>query len=230
MIYVTGDLHGHIDKSKLNTKNFPEQRNLTKKDYVIICGDFGLVWNNSKQELYWRKWLDNKNFRTLFCDGNHENFELLNQYPVTEWNGGKIHKISNSIIHLMRGQVFTIDGLKFFTMGGAVSVDKESRIRGISWWEAEVPNYTEYEEGLSNLERNNWQVDYIITHTCSSDILNWISKIFGFQPKPDDSVNKYLDVIQKNSRYQHHYFGHFHEDINIDDKHTLVYEKIIRIK
>lgn len=84
MIYVTGDLHGHIDISKLNTKNFPEQKYLTKKDYVIICGDFGLIWDNSKQELYWRKWLENKNFITLFCDGNHSNFDLLNQYPVEQ--------------------------------------------------------------------------------------------------------------------------------------------------
>ena len=126
-IYVTGDLHGHIDISKLNMKNFSDQKHLTKKDYLIICGDFGLIWNNSNQELYWRKWLENKNFTTLFCDGNHENHVLLNKYPIEQWNGGKIHRISNSIIHLMRGQVFIIDGLKFFVMGGAVSVDKEFR-------------------------------------------------------------------------------------------------------
>ncbi|MCI5599128.1 MAG: metallophosphatase, partial [Ruminococcus sp.] len=48
MIYITGDTHQNIDISKLNTKNFPEQKELTKSDYVIICGDFGMVWNNSK--------------------------------------------------------------------------------------------------------------------------------------------------------------------------------------
>ena len=43
MIYLTGDLHGSIDISKLNTRNFPEQKIMTKQDYVVILGDFGLV-------------------------------------------------------------------------------------------------------------------------------------------------------------------------------------------
>ena len=61
MIYVTGDTHGSYDLHKLNAKNFPEQRALTKSDYVIVLGDFGLVWNNSDEEMYWRKWLDETN-------------------------------------------------------------------------------------------------------------------------------------------------------------------------
>ena len=77
-IYVTGDIHGNIDISKLNTKYFSDQKNLTKRDYLIICGDFGLIWNNSKEELCWRKWLNNKIFTVLFCDGNHESHILLN--------------------------------------------------------------------------------------------------------------------------------------------------------
>lgn len=42
MIYVTGDTHANIDIEKLNTTKFPQQKNLTKDDYLIICGDFGL--------------------------------------------------------------------------------------------------------------------------------------------------------------------------------------------
>jgi len=38
MIYVTGDIHCPIDISKLNTKNFPIQRKMTKSDYLInVC-------------------------------------------------------------------------------------------------------------------------------------------------------------------------------------------------
>ena len=39
MIYVTGDCHA--DFTRFNTKIFPEQYEMTKDDYVIICGDFG---------------------------------------------------------------------------------------------------------------------------------------------------------------------------------------------
>ena len=77
-----------IDIQKLNTKRFPEQKNLTKDDYLIVCGDFGLVWDESPEERYWRKWLDDKPFTTLWIDGNHENFELLKEFPVINKFGG----------------------------------------------------------------------------------------------------------------------------------------------
>ena len=51
MIYITGDCHQSFER--FNTRNFPEQREMSKEDHVIICGDFGGVWNKdteSKQE------------------------------------------------------------------------------------------------------------------------------------------------------------------------------------
>ena len=53
---------------------------------------------------------------------------MLSAYPITEWNGGKVHKIADNIIHLMRGQVFDIDGIRFFTMGGASSHDIDAGV------------------------------------------------------------------------------------------------------
>lgn len=230
-IYITGDLHGNIDIKKLNTKNFPEQKELTKNDYVAITGDFGLVWDNSNEEKYWQKWLAEKSFTTLFVDGNHENFDLLNKYPVEQWHGGKVHKINDSIIHLMRGQVFNIDGKKFFTFGGASSVDKAHRVEHISWWKEELPTYAEFEEGLDNLDRNNGKVDYILTHTCSSSTLKVIQRLWGFSPKPEDSVNKFLEVIENKTKFKHWYFGHFHENCeNISDNQTMLYDRIIKLE
>ena len=124
MIYITGDTHSSFER--FNTMIFPEQYEMTKSDYIIICGDFGGVWNKdeeSPKEKWWMEWLEKKPFTTLFVDGNHENFDRLNNYPVEEWNGGNVHKIRPSVIHLMRGQVFTIDGKKIFTFGGAKSQD-----------------------------------------------------------------------------------------------------------
>ena len=82
--FVTGDTHGSLDIGKL-TSRFSEQRYLSKNDYVIILGDFGMVWNNSEEDLYWRRWLNERRFTTLFIDGNHENFDLLEQYETVEW-------------------------------------------------------------------------------------------------------------------------------------------------
>jgi len=141
-IFVTGDTHREF--RKLNTTRFPQQRNLDKEDYVIICGDFGLVWDiireerkpweeeepvplsekkESREEAWWLDWLERLPFTVLFVDGNHENFDRLYKYPVEEWHGGKVHKIRPSVIHLMRGQVFKLAGKKIFTFGGAASHD-----------------------------------------------------------------------------------------------------------
>lgn len=130
MIYITGDTHCPIDMTKLNTRLFPEQHGLTKEDYLIICGDVGIVWApESGEDSWWQNWLEEKKFTTLFVDGNHENHQALQAYPVERWKGGKVHRIKPSVIHLMRGQVYEIDGCSFFTMGGAASRDRSYRKR-----------------------------------------------------------------------------------------------------
>ena len=129
MIYITGDCHGNFER--FNPSIFPEQHEMTKDDYVIICGDFGGVWSKdeeSNMETMLLDWLDCKPFTTLFVDGNHENFDRLYGYPVEIWNGGKIHRIRPSVIHLMRGQIYELEGKKIFTFGGASSHDIDGGI------------------------------------------------------------------------------------------------------
>lgn len=43
MVYVIGDIHGELELNKINRKYFPEQKLMTKDDFLIILGDFGLV-------------------------------------------------------------------------------------------------------------------------------------------------------------------------------------------
>ncbi|MDD4804164.1 MAG: metallophosphoesterase, partial [Candidatus Pacebacteria bacterium] len=69
-VFITGDLHGKGEISKLNSKNFPVGKELTKEDYVIILCDFGLVWNNDDEDMYWQNWLNSRNWTTLVVDGN----------------------------------------------------------------------------------------------------------------------------------------------------------------
>ncbi|MBZ9624429.1 metallophosphoesterase [Clostridium sp. FP2] len=225
MIYVTGDTHGSLDLEKFTTTSFAEQKNMTKSDYVIICGDFGMVWNNKKADLYWRQWLNEKPFTTLFVDGNHENFDLLNKFQVKEWNGGKVHFIEESVIHLMRGQVFNIEDNKFFTMGGATSIDKEFRKEGTSWWKAEIPSEQEFDEAINNLEKHNWKVDYVITHTTSLRLMEEMC-----YRKENNELNSFFDMLEGDLQYKHWYFGHFHRNWVFEDKkHTLLYTKVIRL-
>ena len=86
MIYITGDTHGGFQR--FGSKYFPQQKNMGREDYVIITGDFGGLWDGSNKDQYWLDWLEEKPFTTLFVDGNHENFDLLNALPERQWNGG----------------------------------------------------------------------------------------------------------------------------------------------
>lgn len=146
-VYVTGDVHGRAEygSSRFAFKNWPLGRTLTRDDAVIVAGDFGFVWDGSNAEKYWRDWLESKPWTTCFVDGNHENHHALAELPVREWNGGLVHEARPHVLHLMRGEVFDIDGLTVLAMGGAASNDRQYRREGRSWWPEEMPSEEEME-------------------------------------------------------------------------------------
>ena len=251
MIYITGDCHG--DFRRFSTKNFPDQKNMTKDDYVIICGDFGGIWfqkdsKKIKEENYWLDWLNSKPFTTLFVCGNHENFERLYQFPVEKWNGGKVHRVRDSIFHLMRGEVFRIQGKSFFAFGGAASHDisdgiiemdddwkkkarrwqkqgKMFRVKGLSWWEQELPTEEELMNGMKNLDRVGRKIDYIITHSLYSAFV----KNVGYGIYETDSLMDYFEEIKNKVEYKKWFSGHYHVNMNYGDKEVILYEQITRI-
>lgn len=221
-LYVCGDTHGGEDLHKLSSKRFPAH-DLTKNDYVLICGDFGAVWDSGPTDFYLRRWFCEKPWTTLFVDGNHENHDLLATYPVTEWNGGKVHIISDSIIHLMRGQVFEIDGHKIFTMGGAASHDKEHRRQGVSWWAGEMPSLEEYAEARANLAAHGNRVEYIFSHCAGGRIQDQLRPYYE-----RDALTDFFDELEEID-YRNWYFGHYHMDKDPDEKHSALFDKVIKL-
>ncbi len=247
MIYLTGDTHGEVQR--FSADSFPEQKEMTKDDYVIILGDFGLVWDyrgESGYEKYWLEWLEEKPFTTLFIDGNHENHDRLDAMPVEEWHGGKAHKIRPSIIHLMRGQVFDIDGVKVFAFGGAASHDikdgvlepgdprirrwnrdnnKLFRINKQSWWDRELPSKVELAEGMENLDKVGWKVDFVLTHCTSASTTAMISTAHS----EADVLTRYLQEIKERLQYRYWFFGHHHMDKTISANEYCLYEQIVQV-
>lgn len=246
-VYVTGDTHGDW-MNRLKTDSFPEQKEMTKDDYVIICGDFGL-WDNSNREKYNLDWLEDKPFTTLFVSGNHENYDILDSLPVSELHGGKVNFVRPSVIHLMRGEVFNIEDKTFFTFGGASSHDirdgileaddprikswykdytKLFRINHVSWWDIELPNEEEMNNGLKNLEKYNNRVDYIITHCPYTSLLKQMDGGSGLYDS--DRLTDYLQKIKQTVDYKHWLFGHMHINQTYHwERATCIHEQIIRV-
>lgn len=230
MIYLTGDTHGSIDIDKLTTKNF-DSSGMTKNDYVIILGDFGFIWKNEidDTEKYWMKFFQNKPWTTLFIDGNHENHKRLNAYPISQWKGGNVHKINDSVMHLMRGQIYELQGKSFFTFGGAASIDKNYRITDVSWWKEELPSYKEQNIAFDNLSLHNNKVDYVLTHACPQSMLYELVYARVINDIFDDPTSYLLEEISKCISFKHWYFGHYHTDLQINDKFTCMYNNIVRL-
>ena len=247
MIYITGDTHS--DFSRFEEDRFSIQTEMTKDDYVIICGDFGEIWNYITESIHEKQLLDlldSKNFTTLFVDGNHENYTRLYNYPVEEWHGGKVHKIRNSVLHLMRGEIFDIDNKKIFAFGGArshdiqdgiLNLDEEERIyeyrkrgayfriRDFSWWDLELPTNQEMENGIKNLEKVNYKVDYVISHCCPTSIQALINPTYKRAILTD-----YLQQISEKCIFKKWYFGHYHDYRQVNAQFTLLYEDIVSIE
>ena len=133
MIWITGDKHGQLDPFLEN----PTYKKIKKNDTLIICGDFGLLWDRSKQELKSLKWLSKRRYNIAFVDGCHDNQTMLKEYPTQDWNGGKIRRISKNIFYLMRGEIYDIDGSRVLAFGGGHSENRAIEAKGKSWWPEE---------------------------------------------------------------------------------------------
>ena len=230
-IFITGDIHASYDIGKLSSSNF-DASTLTKEDIVIICGDFGLVWNNTPSEQYWLRWLEAKPFTTLFIDGNHEGFAALNALPVETWAGGKVHRVSESIYHLMRGELYTYEGITLFAMGGAASslYDRTHRKEGISWFPEEIPSPEEREHAIETLEAAHWNCDIVLTHCAPTSCEEGIAKATDrLALHPMDEYTNWLDTIRNQVTYKHWFCGHYHVDAKIAEDTTVLFNNIVKL-
>ncbi len=221
MIYVTGDTHGDIDRFKDSA-----MKKLKKNDTLIICGDFGFFWDGSKKEKSVLKKLASKDYTIAFVDGCHENFDILESYPISEWNGGKARIINKNIVHLMRGQIYTIEDKKIFTFGGGHSQDFEFRGSSENWWEREQPTHDEIREAIRNLDENNNTVDYIITHEPPASLKDCLN-VDVLQRL---EVHAFFEDIIKTCKYSKWFFGKCHIDKHIPIRFYAVFSNVTPLK
>ena len=191
-------------------------------------------------------------FTILFADGNHENFDLLASYPITQWHGGKVQFIRKNIIHLMRGQIYEIENKRFFVMGGAACHDIQNgvldpslpnheerctelrrkkaffRVKGVSWWEQELPSDEEIEEAWTNLCNSEKKIDFVISHCAPTEIQNCIIKKLGNNTYPQNRLTDFLQRVYDQCEFQAWYCGHYHKEMTID-KVQVLYRSIISL-
>lgn len=229
MVYLCADPHGldYIGKVQEFFAKKTERVELHKEvDYLIILGDVAVCWDNGSMDETVKNFYQDLPLTTLFLDGNHENFNILDSIPEEEWHGGMVQFIAPDIIHLMRGNVYEIDGHSYFVFGGACSYNKSELMDGISWWQQEMPTIEEYNYGWENLKLHNYKVDYMLSHAGPYEVLGEMG--FGCYEEALE-LARMLQRFADNTDFEEYYFGHFHIDEDVEQYHCLM-EEIVTIK
>lgn len=213
MVYITGDTHREFDR----IEEFCDEYETSEDDILIILGDVGINYylNESDNEI--KEELANLPI-TLFCiHGNHEERpNLISTYVDKIWHEGLVYYEEDypNILFAADGEIYDFDGNKAIVIGGAYSIDKNSRIAGNApWFESEQPDERTMEYVESRLEEAGKRVDFVLSHTGPLKYLPEDIFLPGYdQRNIDRTTEEWLDSIEDSLDYDLWYFGHFHCD------------------
>ena len=213
MIYLTADPHG--GEAPAGVRRYAEMA--AKDDLLIILGDVGLNFQDTDENRRFTEWFLSIDKPIAIVDGNHENHAFLNGFPADTWCGGPVHRLSDSIVHLKRGNIYTIGGKTFFVMGGCKSSAKWKEM-GL-WYEGEEPSEREVASAYENLRKCRHKVDYVLTH-------KYAVYEGDYAPLTLEGLTRFMDAEVE---YDHWYAGHKHIAQSVDDRHTLVYDALVEV-
>lgn len=227
-VFLTGDTHGRTDFGKVEQFARDAGRHLTRDDYLIILGDFGFLWHgpSNEDEVEALDWLEGQTFTTLFLDGNHENFDLIDALPVTERFGGRVQDVRPHVTHLMRGERYEIGGHSFFVVGGGHSIDRKWRTPHVTWWEQEVPD-DEERARIAAAARGVGHVDFVLTHVPpTGQYQRYRARWSGFWGPSDEYTDWLEENVEDVVSYDRWFFGHLHFDTPLDEPHTCLFNEV----
>lgn len=215
MIYLISDPHG--GENARGIEWYLEVG--TNSDLLIILGDLGLQFTNTKENQEFTRWFLSIDKPIAVVDGNHENYSFLHSFPDDTWCGGSVHRLSDHIVHLKRGNIYSINGQTFLVMGGCKSSEKWKEM-GL-WYDGEEPTEAELSLAYKNLSQHNHTVDYVLTHKYDN-----YQEQEATVPLTLEGLTLYID---SNVTFKHWYSGHWHYTKKIDNCHTVVYDEPIVI-
>ena len=217
-IYFTGDTHG--DTTRFSYRHFPESRDFTSEDVMIICGDAGYVWEypnskDAKRDKYALKWLSTKPYNFLCVCGNHENFNVIEEMPIIDkWNG-KVRQcvydgvVYNNIFYVDFPTILDINDKHILIIPKADSHDKQLRKEDISWWKQEKGNISDEREFI--YKHTDEHFDYIITHDCPA-LFNVSHAPHGSRRLKDTPREIFFEELRNNLNYDYWIHGHMHHE------------------
>ena len=216
-VYVIGDIHGEYSILEARFGDIRSSFIKEKKDVLFVAGDAGFVnsYENAESKQKRIQELNSLPFIIIVVLGNHENYDIIESFDEVTLFEGKCYKEEGvDVYYAKNGQIFNIDGTKFFTFNGGLSIDKEQRLNfqkqyGIKfWWEQEIK---EKDFDAAYISFFTHKIDYIITHDVPLAIFNQLTPFipgrFKDQVCPLQHFFQKLYIMQKHKRW---YAGHYH--------------------
>jgi hypothetical protein len=213
-ILVVGDTHGMSGVVEAKAKIASR----LDCEVMLVVGDFG-VWPGTGGIAF----LDDVNaaarandIKVYALPGNHEDHDqwewwLSSSMPKDDY--GFTYVRSNLLLS-PKVHNWKWDKKRFFICGGAVSIDRQWRTEGKSYWR----NETFSEDDLSSVEKYRGPaVDYLFTHDCS----NYTPWGFSLVPDPDSQENRHrIDKAIRALKPRQHFHGHMHHRYDWDNPYN----------
>ena len=222
-ILFSGDFHANaVSELSCITKN-TLIKHYTRKLYNeischIILGDGGFLWpRNRTGDIANYKELSTRPFPILCVIGNHEPVLGRPDLPEIDIGIGEKVIVANErkpvVAYLKRGKVYRIENRRFLVLGGALSIDREYRLPGLSWWEKEYWTADEKADLFSLLEKESC-FDFVLSHTGPGRINE---EVFSFlrhshTEKFYDEVAALNEKIDGRIIAKQWFCGHWHRD------------------
>lgn len=221
MLYITGDTHGELDRFR----SFHPKRSLfsKEKDFLVVCGDFGFLWDGSEEERKKLLWLSKRPYTVLFIEGTHDNLDLIYRIEPELFCGGRARKVEENVYCLCRGEIFNLCGFRLFAMGGGETRELDDREEGVTWWQDELPSPEELQRARDNLRRARHMVDIIVTH--ESPRRSGLRR----DAEAPNTLDLFLDELGQAIRYRQWYFGALHLDKPVTATLTAVFQQIHQV-
>lgn len=224
MIAITGDKHGQYD----DFLYMCEQLGLTIDDVFVILGDAGINYYGGKRDEVLKNYLVQLPVTIFAIHGNHERRpSTIDTYKEKEWRGGIVYyeEAYPNLLFAKDGEIYDFDGKKTIVIGGAYSVDKYYRLAmGYHWFEDEQPSQEIKDYVEQQLEKVNWKVDIVLSHTAPLKYEPTEVFLKGIdQSEVDKSTEIWLDKIEDKLDYKKWYCGHYHTEKLIDKLEFMFY-------
>lgn len=149
-VAVLGDVHGNLGWMQMLSRAFPPLA--PDVTTILQLGDWWMP-SGEVDEAFADTAID----RILVTLGNHEQWDevstVLGAYP------GEAVRISKLVWLLPRPARLTIGGRRVLSLGGAASVDRQSRIKGLTYWPDEEVTDAMVDEAIAG-----GPADLMLTH------------------------------------------------------------------